>query len=113
MNMLKMCLNWKVIAGLAAVGVGIYLVAPELAAALPILVLAVCTISMILMMAAMQGGQEGSRRASWEIDAPGPAHEEQIVRLRDREAALAEQIDVVEHEEPQPNRRWQRTVVRR
>ncbi len=50
MNMLKMCLNWKVLVGIAAVGVGIYLVAPELAAALPYLVLAICPISVILMI---------------------------------------------------------------
>ncbi len=38
-----MCLNWRVLAGLGAVGVGIYLVAPNLVAeALPILLLAVC-----------------------------------------------------------------------
>ncbi len=96
------------------VGGRIYLVAPELAsAALPILVLAVCAISMILMMPAMQGGQEGGRRASREVDAPGRAREEQVARLRGQAAALAERIDALEHEEPQPDRSWQRTVVRR
>lgn len=50
MNMLKMCLNWKVVVGLAALGAGIYLAVPELAsAALPILVLAICPISMLKM----------------------------------------------------------------
>jgi hypothetical protein len=50
MKMLKMCLNWKVLAGLAAAGAGMYFLAPELAlAALPILVLAVCPLSMMLM----------------------------------------------------------------
>ncbi len=48
------CLNWKVIAALAAVGVGIYLVAPGVAAAaVPLLVLALCPLSMLLMMRAM------------------------------------------------------------
>jgi uncharacterized membrane protein YbjE (DUF340 family) len=38
MKMLKMCLNWKVLASLAAVGVGVYLFAPGLLAeAVPIL----------------------------------------------------------------------------
>lgn len=36
MKMLKMCLNWKIVTALAAVGAGIYLVTPHLvAAALP------------------------------------------------------------------------------
>lgn len=54
---MKMCLNWKVLAGLGAVGVGVYLVAPGLAAAaLPLLLLAACPLSMLLMMKGMQGG---------------------------------------------------------
>ncbi len=52
-----MCLNKKVIAGLAAVGVGVLLFAPNaIAAALPLLFLAVCPLSMILMMRAMSNG---------------------------------------------------------
>jgi hypothetical protein len=55
MKMLKMCLNWKVLASLAAVGVGVYLLAPGLLAeAVPILLLAVCPLSMLLMMWGMQ-----------------------------------------------------------
>jgi len=47
-------LNWKVIAALAAVGVGLYAFAPGLvAAALPLLILAACPLSMLLMMRAM------------------------------------------------------------
>ncbi len=58
MNMLKMCLNWKVLAGLATVGVGIYLVAPDLVlTALPILLLAACPLSMVLVMRSMQHTQ--------------------------------------------------------
>ena len=53
------CLNWKVIAALAGVGVVIYALAPGLAAAaVPLLVLAVCPLSMLLMMRAM--GSMGS-----------------------------------------------------
>ena len=51
MQMLKMCLNWKVIAGLAVVGAGIFALAPDLAlAALPILLLAIFPLSMLFMM---------------------------------------------------------------
>ena len=53
------CLNWKVIGALAAVGVVIYALAPgTAAAAVPLLVLAACPLSMLLMMRAM--GSMGS-----------------------------------------------------
>lgn len=45
-----MCLNKKVIAGLAVGAAAVYLLAPNLfGAALPLLILAACPISMILM----------------------------------------------------------------
>lgn len=48
------CLNWKVIGALAAVGLVIYALAPGVAAAaVPLLALAVCPLSMLLMMRAM------------------------------------------------------------
>jgi hypothetical protein len=59
-DMLKCCLNRKVIAGLAVVGVGLWALAPEaLSAALPLLVFAVCPLSMLLMMKMMHGQQAG------------------------------------------------------
>jgi hypothetical protein len=104
MKMLKMCLNWKVLAGLAAVGVGIYLVAPDLVlAALPILLLAACPLSMLLMMWAMRGGPSEDQQASQEADA-GLTREEHLTRLRWRQAALADRIDELEQDEPQPAR---------
>ncbi len=52
------CLNWKVLAGLVAVGVAIWIAAPDLAlAALPLLLLTACPLSMLLMMRGMQQGQ--------------------------------------------------------
>ncbi len=110
MQMLKMCLNWKVIAGLAAVGVGVYFVAPELAAAaLPILVLAICPLSMALMMWSMQGGQGGEGRASQEADDV-PTREEHLARLRTQQADLADRIGELEQEEPTSNGRRRRTA---
>jgi hypothetical protein len=104
MKMLKMCLNPKVLAGLAAVGVGIYLVAPDLVlAALPILLLAACPLSMLLMMWAMRGGPSEDQQASQEADA-GLTREEHLTRLRWRQAALADRIDELEQDEPQPAR---------
>lgn len=48
------CFNWKVIAALAGLGIGLYAFAPGAAvAAVPALVLAACPLSMLLMMRAM------------------------------------------------------------
>ena len=59
---LKMCLNWKVIAGLGAVAVGILVLEPQLAAqALPLLVVAVCPLSMLLMGGMMMGGGKANQ----------------------------------------------------
>lgn len=76
------CSNWKIVAALAAAGVGLWAIAPGLAAAaLPLLVLAVCPLSMILMMRAMNSTGEGCDRAE-------PATGEQIQALRAEVAAL-------------------------
>jgi Protein of unknown function (DUF2933) len=107
--MLKMCLNPKVLAGLAAVGVGIYLVAPDLVlAALPILLLAACPLSMLLMMWAMRGGPSEDQQASQEADA-GLTREEHLTRLRWQQAALADRIDELEQDESQPARDGKRS----
>lgn len=60
MNMLKACFDWRVITALAAVGVGIFLLAPDIVGfALPLLLVAACPLSMILMMKSM-GGHEAT-----------------------------------------------------
>lgn len=64
MNMIKMCLNWRVVGALAAVGIGIWFVAPGvLATALPLLFLAACPLSMLFMVKAM-GGMGGNAQAA-------------------------------------------------
>lgn len=104
MKMLKMCLNWKVIAGLAALGVGTYVVAPNLAAAaLPLLLLAICPLSMVLMMWGMQRGGGGEGRAPREADA-GLTREEHLARLRTEEADLAGRIGELERDNAQRSR---------
>ena len=56
-----MCLNKKVIAGLAVAAVAIYLTAPNLfGAALPLLIVAACPLSMLLMMRMMSGSGNAS-----------------------------------------------------
>lgn len=52
---LKMCLNWKVLAGLAIAGLGVALFAPGLfGRILPLLLLGACPVSMLVMMATMR-----------------------------------------------------------
>ena len=64
MNILRACLDWRVITGLAALGIGVYVVNPTLlAAAFPLLLIAVCPLSMMLMMRAM-GGQQAQSTTS-------------------------------------------------
>ena len=58
MKMGGMCLNWKVLAGLAGVGLAVWAVAPNLVGiALPLLLVAACPLSMLLMGRGMAGGQ--------------------------------------------------------
>ncbi len=104
-KMLKMCLNPKVLAGLAATGVAIYLIIPNMiAAALPILLLAACPLSMLLMMWSMQHTQGQEKQTPQEPDV-GLTREERIARLRAQQAALTDQIEVLEREEAYPAER--------
>ena len=66
-----MCFNKKVIGGLVVVGVAVFLLMPSaFSAALPLLLLAACPLSMMVMMRSMQGmggnggDQSGSSPAS-------------------------------------------------
>jgi hypothetical protein len=80
------CLNWKVIGALAALGAAIYLVAPGVAAAaVPLLVLTVCPLSMLLMMRAM--GSMGSCTTRPD-GSPTQADADEVARLRAEVAAL-------------------------
>ena len=57
-RMLRMCMNWKVVAGLAVVGLGLWLVIPQFAlAVLPLLLVLACPLSCVLMIPMMRGGQ--------------------------------------------------------
>lgn len=99
-----MCLNWKVLAGLGAAGVGLYLISPGLVvAALPLLLLAVCPLSMLLMMKGMQESQTQGRHTPQE-DGADLTREERVARLRSEQADLADRIDALEQEESQPAR---------
>ena len=63
LQMLFMCLNWKVVAGLAVVGVIVWAIAPQyLVGAIPMLIIVACPLSMLLMMRGTQG--EGKKIVS-------------------------------------------------
>jgi hypothetical protein len=52
----RFCIDWKVVAGLAAVAVGLFLFQPRLfSASLPVLLVAACPLSMLVMMWGMRG----------------------------------------------------------
>ncbi len=77
------CFNWKVIAVLAAMGIGLYALAPGTAvAAAPLLVLAACPLSMLLMMRAMRS--MGSCKTKDDADA----NPDEVAQLRAEVAAL-------------------------
>ena len=102
MQMLKMCLNPIVLAGLGVVGVAIYLIAPNLiAAALPILLLAACPLSMLLMKWGMQHTQRSRQQTPREPHVE-LTREERIAGLRAQQAALADRIRELEWEETRP-----------
>lgn len=79
MEMFKKCFNPKVLAGLTLAALALFIYAPKLAlAALPLLLLAACPLSMLLMMSSMKNTSAGResegvtllkrRLASGEID---------------------------------------------
>src|SRR5438445_13698988 len=86
---LQMCMNWKVLAGLAGVALVLWLVAPNAALGiLPLLAFLACPLSMVFMMRAMHGGRADSyeRRpgASQPIDSGGHG----LAELKGRQADL-------------------------
>lgn len=108
MKMLKMCLNPKVLAALVVLGVAVYLFAPgALAAALPLLVLAACPLSMLLMMAAMRRGEhQESERGGVPVsgDVDTNAIRAELARLQAREAKLLDQLDATSADTPHRER---------
>jgi hypothetical protein len=111
-KMCGMCLNWKVVAALAAGGAGILVFAPSLLpAALPFLAVLVCPLSMGLMMWGM-GRIGGMEPSACSTDEQMPAtraelsREEQLAQLRaelqtldTRRKLLARQVTSLEEGE--------------
>jgi hypothetical protein len=111
-NLLGMCLNWRVVAGLAVVGVIILFVAPQFIwAALPLLIVAACPLSMLFMMRGMAGGgsqapSQSSLMQGDSLPAGGLTRDERLAELQFRlpnvqaeSEAIARQIAEIESPE--------------
>ncbi len=61
-KILGMCFNWKVVTGLAIMALAVGIAAPKLLlVALPLLLVAVCPLSMLFMMRSMNQNQNTQR----------------------------------------------------
>ena len=111
-NLLGRCLNWRVVAGLAVVGVIVLVVAPQfLWAALPLLIVAACPLSMLFMMRGMaasrsQASSQPSLMQGDSLPAGGLTHDEHLAKLQTRlsnvqaeSEAIARQIAEIESPE--------------
>jgi hypothetical protein len=105
MKIVRMCLNWKVLAALAAVGVGVWAVAPNLISGLlPVLLVAACPLSMLVMMRGMQGdrGETRSEQESRSASASGTKDRRlaelkaELSNVRGHQEAIARQIAQLE-----------------
>lgn len=95
-KMAGMCLNWKVIGGLAAVGIGIWIMAPQMVAGiLPLLILAACPLSMLFMMRAMSGGQKNQSAAPHAPEAGA----RDLASLRAEHARMGAELAALEAEQ--------------
>lgn len=88
-----MCLNWKVLGGLVAVGVGVWAVAPNLIGqAVPLLLVAACPLSMLFMMRGMgdMGGGQVPGQPRQTMLATAPAEQRPAGSLAELKARSAE-----------------------
>lgn len=96
MKMLRACYDWRVLAGLAALGVGVYVVAPRLvAAAFPLLFLAACPLSMLVMMKTMTGRQHAEPASDLTEQDPAVLRRE-LALIERRQQELAAKLAALE-----------------
>jgi hypothetical protein len=76
----QMCLNWKVLVGLAVVGLAVWVVAPQFVlVALPVLLVVACPLSTLVMLGRMRGGQPAQANHSFTA---GRTRDEHVTELR-------------------------------
>jgi hypothetical protein len=84
-----MCLNWKVAAGLAAVALAAWFLAPNLAAlAIPLAGVALCLASKLFLLRRLHGRRCDARTGAADPLAVGRADEGSLPGLRARLASL-------------------------
>ncbi len=97
MKHLFCCMNWKVVGGLALVGLAVLALAPNLIlGVLPVLLVLACPLSMLLMMPMMMkgmGGEKQSPAGQPDRVAPLPnlTREEQLDQLKNQLGGLKAQ----------------------
>ena len=101
-KMLRACLNWKVIGGLVVAGVGTWLVAPNLlAAAFPVLLLAVCPLSMVFMMRGMQGEHGSNSKGADQESRVAPSSDLDRGELQAMKEEIDRKIQALESAKPE------------
>ena len=86
------CFNRKVLMGLGALALGVLVVAPQLfSLVLPLLFVAACPLSMVLMMRGMSGN--GGQSSTGKAAQPGAGHDVEIARLRAEIERLRQEHD--------------------
>lgn len=116
-DMLRKCLNWKVLAGLAAVGLAVWVLAPGLAAgAIPLLIVLVCPLSMLLMMRGMHGEEssvhgrtEPTNRAQASSVQELPEFKTRRAELEAERQTLSREIARLEEDEDRQSQGRQQT----
>lgn len=79
---MRMCINKRVVGGLAVVALAIFALSPRLLGALgPVLIMAACPLSMLLMMRGMSGREQQAEAASSD-DRQLRELEEEVNRLK-------------------------------
>lgn len=97
---LRCCLNPKVIGGLVAVAVMLWLMAPESGtAALPLLIVLVCPLSMGVMMWQMRRGAGRTAPAAGEAATAAPDAE--VAALREELAMARARTQLAERDDQQ------------
>ena len=93
---IQMCLNWKVLAGLAVVGLIVLVVAPQLIlAALPILLIAACPLSMLFMMRGMVRNRNVATQLQGDQLPVGLTHNERLEELQSRMASMQDEQEAI------------------
>src|SRR6266699_5494476 len=95
-NLLGMCLNWKVLAGLAVVGLIVLVVAPQFIwAALPILLVAACPLSMLFMMRGMAGNRNATNQMQGDQLPAGLTRNERLAELQSRMSSMQDEQEAI------------------